>query len=145
MSRTKFLRNFWDTLKIKESIAVPDSSLYKYLTPRAIAEYAQPPTSVRMLTKTFIHDSLYNPNYGYFSKQVSILSPMDRGMDFSKMTDNSSFSKQLNQLYEDVAMADGRELPQIWHTPTELFKVTTFKIKLTIVAIRNQSNIIIIY
>lgn len=74
MKSTRLLRNYWDTFK-KDSVP-SDTSLYKYLSPRAIAEYDKPPTSVRMLTKTFIHDSLYNSSYGYFSKQVSIITKL---------------------------------------------------------------------
>jgi hypothetical protein len=31
-----------------------------------------PPTNARVLVRDFIHDSLYNPTYGYFSKQAYI-------------------------------------------------------------------------
>lgn len=50
---------------------IPDDlSSFTRLGQSEIELYTSPPVSVTMLTKTFIHDSLYNPNYGYFSKQV---------------------------------------------------------------------------
>ena len=70
-------------------------------------------------------DSLYNPNYGYFSKQVVIFSPGE-SFDFSKMRDELEFNHILGQRYTDFedkldAIAPN-ETRQLWHTPTELFR-----------------------
>ena len=46
---------------------------YPRLTARQMALRTTPPKESQMLVRDFIDDSLYNPNYGYFSKnQVSI-------------------------------------------------------------------------
>ena len=70
-------------------------------------------------------DSLYNPNYGYFSKQVVIFSPGDP-FDFNNMRDEPEFHKLLGQRYTDFEDALDSQTPndtrQLWHTPTELFR-----------------------
>lgn len=69
-------------------------------------------------------DSLYNPNYGYFAKQVVIFSP-GRPFDFNAFRDAPAFYSQLGQRYtefEDALDAERYdETRQLWHTPTELF------------------------
>lgn len=78
-----------------------------------------------MLTRDFIDDSLYNPNYGYFSKQAVIFSP-DTDFDFTELRDHLQFLNILGQMYKDIEN-DVDEVDevarQVWHTPTELFKV----------------------
>ncbi|KAG4306155.1 hypothetical protein PORY_000143 [Pneumocystis oryctolagi] len=84
-----------------------------------------PPRQVQMLVRDFIEDSLYNPFYGYYSKQACILS-MPTSFNFSKIKDNNSFHKELNKIYakyDETMVQDGiRHFKQLWHTPTELFK-----------------------
>jgi hypothetical protein len=69
-------------------------------------------------------DSLYNPNYGYFSKQVVIFSPGDP-FNFNAMASESEFFQQLSRRYTDFEDAlddqEPNDLRQLWHTPTELF------------------------
>ncbi|KAG5518911.1 hypothetical protein PMAC_002442 [Pneumocystis sp. 'macacae'] len=84
-----------------------------------------PPRQVQMLVRDFIEDSLYNPFYGYYSKQACILStPMP--FEFSKMKNNNSFYKELSRIYagcDKATTQEGIQYPkQLWHTPTELFK-----------------------
>jgi hypothetical protein len=70
-------------------------------------------------------DSLYNPNYGYFSKQAVIFSPGEP-FEFWKMKDEFEFQRQLGQRYtafEDALDAkEPNPTRQLWHTPTELFR-----------------------
>ncbi|THU86244.1 DUF185-domain-containing protein [Dendrothele bispora CBS 962.96] len=70
-----------------------------------------------MLARDFIEDSLYNPNYGYFSKSATIFDWSEEPLDFSKIRNNVEF---------DVVVADRYAAyeadKQLWHTPTELFK-----------------------
>ncbi|KAF2281172.1 DUF185-domain-containing protein [Westerdykella ornata] len=81
-----------------------------------------------MLMRDFIEDSLYNPNYGYFSRQVVIFSPGDP-FNFNAMASEHEFFQQLSRRYTDFEDAlDAQEpyqepddLRQLWHTPTELF------------------------
>ncbi len=72
-----------------------------------------------------IADSLYNPHYGYFAKQVVIFSP-GQPFDFNSMANEPEFHKQLGARYTDFEDALDAEVPnesrQLWHTPTELFR-----------------------
>ncbi|PIA14787.1 DUF185-domain-containing protein [Coemansia reversa NRRL 1564] len=77
-----------------------------------------------MLTRDFISDSLYNPAYGYFSKQALIFSPKE-GYNFAQFRDSADFLKTMGQQYEDIEreLDDVRSIPrQLWHTPTEILK-----------------------
>ncbi|CAO3637252.1 unnamed protein product [Cunninghamella echinulata] len=77
-----------------------------------------------MLVRDFIDDSLYNPHYGYFSKQAVIFSP-ETDFDFNDMRDHLEFMNILARMYRDIE-GDADEVDeiarQVWHTPTELFK-----------------------
>jgi hypothetical protein len=69
---------------------------------------------------------LYNPSYGYFSKQAVIFSPGEP-FDFTAMRDEIEFHAELGRRYTEFedALDDAEgENPtrQLWHTPTELFR-----------------------
>ena len=70
-------------------------------------------------------DSLYNPDYGYFSKQAVIFSP-GSPFDFAALRDEPAFYSLLGSRYsafEDSLDAIApNETRQLWHTPTELFR-----------------------
>ncbi|KAG0170752.1 hypothetical protein DFQ28_003140 [Apophysomyces sp. BC1034] len=97
---------------------------YPRTTAKGIAACTIPPTRKKMLVRDFIDDSLYNPNYGYFSKQAVIFSP-EKDFDFNAMRDHLEFMNILAHLYKDIE-SDVDEVDevarQVWHTPTELFK-----------------------
>ncbi|RCH93710.1 hypothetical protein CU097_013664, partial [Rhizopus azygosporus] len=97
---------------------------YPRLTAYDSAKCTSPPTRTQMLVRDFIDDSLYNPNYGYFSKQAVIFSP-EHDFDFNNMRDHLEFMNKVGQLYKDME-EDADEVDevarQVWHTPTELFK-----------------------
>ncbi|TVY84143.1 Protein arginine methyltransferase NDUFAF7-like mitochondrial protein [Lachnellula suecica] len=83
------------------------------------------PRRVKMLTRDFIEDSLYNPSYGYFSKQAVIFTPGEP-FDFNKLQDEPEFHKLLGQRYTELEDKLDAKRPndsrQLWHTPTELFR-----------------------
>ncbi|KAJ2547970.1 hypothetical protein GGH95_006524, partial [Coemansia sp. RSA 1836] len=97
----------------------------KRVTAEYCAErYTKPPRNVTMLTRDFIGDSLYNPSYGYFSKQALIFSPK-LGYDFAHFRDSADFLKTIGRQYEEIEreLDDIRSIPrQLWHTPTEILK-----------------------
>ncbi|KAL8714789.1 MAG: hypothetical protein Q9220_001302 [cf. Caloplaca sp. 1 TL-2023] len=74
--------------------------------------------------KMLMH-SLYNPNYGYFSKQATIFSPGEP-FEFNKIRDDLEFQKILGKRYtafeDELDEKDFNETRQLWHTPTELFR-----------------------
>ena len=70
-------------------------------------------------------DSLYNPNYGYFSKQVTIFNPGE-AFQFNAMANEAEFFKKLGirytQFEDELDTVSLDETRQLWHTPTELFR-----------------------
>ena len=101
---------------------------YALVNARALSQHDRQPRKVKMYTRDFIDDSLYNPSYGYFSKQAVILTP-DRDTPFSSFRDDAAFQNYLARTYaafEDGSVAGGGDSPtaprQVWQTPTEMFK-----------------------
>lgn len=98
-----------------------------------------------MLARDFIDDCLYNPHYGYFSTQAVIFDPDQvpgvgrkevpgaalrtraEGFDFASMRNSREFEDEIARRYGEFEAVDGvvGKGPgrQVWHTPTELFKV----------------------
>lgn len=72
-------------------------------------------------------DSLYNPHYGYFSKQVVIFSPGEP-FDFPSLRDEPAFYNDLGRRYTefeddlDSKLPEPNDTRQLWHTPTEMFR-----------------------
>lgn len=85
---------------------------------------SKPPLDVKMLVRDFIEDSLYNPNYGYFPRQATIFNAKDTTFEFSSFRDSVEFQEEVAAKYAAYG-ADKHDGPgrQLWHTPTELFKV----------------------
>lgn len=95
---------------------------YRRVTANDLEKSTSPPTEVRMLVRDFIEDSLYNPNYGYFPRQATIFTATDP-IKMDNLRDSVEFQEEVAKRYETFdtdAEGPGR---QVWHTPTELFKV----------------------
>ncbi|CAN6629302.1 hypothetical protein TRVA0_012S00826 [Trichomonascus vanleenenianus] len=104
------------------------------VTSKRLARNKDRPKHVRMLARDFMDDSLYNPNYGYFSKEVEIFSP-SKPFSYNDIANQDEFMYKWTAEYQQYgqeeieASSDGnsnlhRPLAsrQLWHTPTELFK-----------------------
>ncbi|PYH61267.1 amidase signature enzyme [Aspergillus niger CBS 101883] len=78
-----------------------------------------------MLTREFIDDSLYNHNYGYFSKHATIFRPGEP-FYFNEIEDGPAFYRMLGERYHEFEDQLDETNPdvarQLWHTPTELFR-----------------------
>lgn len=99
-----------------------DYSQFERVTAAQLARSKNVPKKVKMLVRDFIDDSLYNPHYGYFSKQAVIFSSKEP-IEFMSICDSRDLDNHIFTRYGDYrvdARGPGR---QVWHTPTELFKV----------------------
>ncbi|CAG8718026.1 7298_t:CDS:1, partial [Acaulospora colombiana] len=63
---------------------------YPRVTAQDLTAYKSPPQGVKMLVRDFIQDSLYNPNYGYFSKRAEIFSPVEP-INFNEIREAAEF------------------------------------------------------
>lgn len=105
-----------------DDVPDPQQANYRRVTANDLESRTEPPTEVKMLVRDFIEDSLYNPNYGYFPKQVTIFTSGET-MDFGKLRDSAEFENAVAQRYASYGLDVDGPGRQIWHTPTELFKV----------------------
>lgn len=131
-------------LKARDKELPPAVPLHQYrrYEARDLAELSSPPKCARMLVRDFIHDSLYNPTYGYFTKNAVIFNPEKSGiasgdssaknkLDWNNIKDEYEFHSILTGMYKayekeaESGAVDRMQgvSRQIWHTPAELFKV----------------------
>lgn len=101
----------------------PEHVAYKRVTANDLESCTEPPRRVRMLVRDFIEDSLYNPNYGYFPKQADIFTAVEP-IRFGKLRNLIEFEEVVAQKYAEYGPDGEGPGRQIWHTPTELFKVS---------------------
>ncbi|MCJ1270717.1 hypothetical protein MMC22_010614 [Lobaria immixta] len=102
-----------------------DFKRYPMVTADALRGRRERPKRVKMLIRDFIEDSLYNPSYGYFSKQAVIFTPGEP-FDFNSMANENQFHALLGQRYTEfedkLDVVSPNDTRQLWHTPTELFR-----------------------
>ncbi|KAF8315395.1 DUF185-domain-containing protein [Clavulina sp. PMI_390] len=103
-----------------------DTSKLKLLSASQLASYRSPPKGVKALVRDFIHDALYNPHYGYFSRRAVIFSPPEP-LPFRGIRNTAEFDNAVARIYAEISSS--QELmsrpsmdTQLWHTPVELFQ-----------------------
>ncbi|WFD38422.1 uncharacterized protein MJAP1_001375 [Malassezia japonica] len=87
----------------------PNEELQKFpfVTPAELEKYTTRPKSVRMLARDFVHDSLYNPTYGYFSRQAVLLpeektdgdTPLKGNFPFNDIKSETDFMRAVQLRY----------------------------------------------
>ncbi|KAI8854467.1 S-adenosyl-L-methionine-dependent methyltransferase [Chytridium lagenaria] len=115
---------YWDALykrnQAKDLIEKPVVSYARMDLP-ALMSTVEPPAQASMLARDFIHNSLYNPSYGYFSRNVMIFNSPE--IEFTSIRDMYHFWDHVADMYkkvDDQAVVT-QEARQLWHTPSELF------------------------
>nr|POF16785.1 protein arginine methyltransferase ndufaf7 like, mitochondrial [Quercus suber] len=102
-----------------------DFKKYPTVTADGLRGRRERPRRVKMLMRDFIEDSLYNPHYGYFSKNVTIFTP-GAPFDFNSIRDEPEYQRLLGERYtefeDELDKTELRDDRQLWHTPTELFR-----------------------
>lgn len=86
---------------------------FPLLTAKRAARSSERPRRARMLARDFIDDSLYNPTYGYFSKEVEIFQP-DQPFDYNHIKDIDEFMVRWTdeyKRYEDPEKAEAEAKP----------------------------------
>lgn len=84
----------------------PSSDHYAYplVNDEWLAKQTKRPKSVRMLARDFIHDSLYNPTYGYFSRHAVLLpdgQKHQRAYDFPAFANERAFMVAVEERYSE--------------------------------------------
>ena len=123
-SKTEDRINYNDRFSFSDA---PDSEHvnYKRVTANDLENEREPPRRVKMLVRDFIEDSLYNSHYGYFSKQATIFSALEP-IDFASVKNSTAFDAEVVKRYASYGEDGEGPGKQLWHTPTELFKVSLF-------------------
>jgi SAM-dependent MidA family methyltransferase len=93
--------------------------IVNYSTAIGASRLKQLPLKSRMSTRDFIHNSLYNPNYGYFSKNAKVFTPT-KPFNFNALKSTNDFTIKLTNMYS--LQETGKDDIQLWHTPSELFQ-----------------------
>ncbi|KAI9330952.1 S-adenosyl-L-methionine-dependent methyltransferase [Obelidium mucronatum] len=117
--------NYWDTLAKDDKPIQQTHTVHTVYSQASLAALQSPPTSARLSSRSFIHDALYNPNYGYFQKNALIFNVKEEtGFAFNSIKDNLEFMNKIAHLYSDFEKRGELDetVRQVWHTPTELFK-----------------------
>jgi SAM-dependent MidA family methyltransferase len=119
-----FKPTYWDKLYLRESTK---KTLTDRISPRSrmvhldeLMSLSELPSSTQIIARDFIHNSLYNPYYGYFSKEATVFSYPKKPMDFPALRNNDDFLQTLATQYQ--ILENKNDLMQIWHTPTEIFQ-----------------------
>ena len=105
-----------------DDVPNPEHVSYKRVTSNDLEAFKHPPRRVKMLVRDYIEDSLYNPHYGYFSKRATIVTS-PKHIDFGTLRDSVEFQEEVAKRYVSYGKDEPGPGKQLWHTPTEIFKV----------------------
>ncbi|CAE6413877.1 unnamed protein product [Rhizoctonia solani] len=123
-SRDRWNYNESSLFDVEDPSSLPYQTFRRVTAAHLAKQAKEPPRRLKMLSRDFIDDALYNPHYGYFPKQATIFTP-ETPFDFAQIPNSRAFHQAVAERYRDyvleagVGTGPGR---QVWHTPTELFK-----------------------
>lgn len=83
---------------------------YPLTSAEKLSKRGERPTGVKMLTSDFIDDSLYNPQYGYFSKEAVIFQP-DSPFDYNHLQGKDEFMSKWLEAYAKYDQENAPKLP----------------------------------
>ena len=136
---THVLRDYNRTTTYSYSLldeASPEVQSYPWISPTDLHRLRVPPKRAKMIAReypsflaltnaSFITDSLYNPNYGYFSKRACIFSPK-QPFQFTSLKSALAYDREVVKEIAEFDDSLEEEKPnstrQVFHTPTEVFK-----------------------
>ncbi|OWB62177.1 hypothetical protein B5S29_g3098 [[Candida] boidinii] len=72
---------------------------YPLTNSKKLSRRKERPISVKLLASDFIEDSLYNPNYGYFSKEAVIFHP-EKPFEYQKLQGQDEFMAKWLKAYD---------------------------------------------
>lgn len=107
-----FLSN--DTEQSKEALVA-----YPIKTSKDTYTYDIPPVASRMLVRDFIDDSLYNPQYGFYSKNNTFALS-----EYEEMEQEEDQIQYLRRVVKSRGRVHHHHIHQLRYTLTELFKVS---------------------
>lgn len=73
---------------------------FPLVTSKKLSRLSDRPRQVRMLAREFMEDSLYNPNYGYFSKEVEIFTP-SQPFEYGSISNVDEFMYEWTKEFKD--------------------------------------------
>ncbi|TPX54450.1 hypothetical protein SeMB42_g00270 [Synchytrium endobioticum] len=96
-------KGYWDRMATDQTNPIPrvPPSAYRRYTAFDLSQLTHPPRCAGMSVRDFIQDSLYNPNYGYFSKKALIFSPKE-DIHFNAFKNVQHFMNHLGDLYKEI-------------------------------------------
>lgn len=119
-SKKRQLVNYNDRFSFADT-PDPEHVKYKRVTANDLESEREPPRRVKMLVRDFIENSLYNPHYGYFSKQANIFAS-PQPIKFNSLRSSVEFQEVVARHYAGYGRGSSGPGVQLWHTPTEMFK-----------------------
>ncbi len=124
---------FLEVLGVKNPTGVSEAKntefdSLKLVTSRTLSRKKDRPKRVKMLTSDFIEDSLYHPDYGYFSKQVEIFHT-NKPFNYGDITDVDDFMSHWKNEYNIYAKDDKEPTPTSAVTSKNSKKTITSKRK----------------
>lgn len=64
--------------------------------------FAPSPPTPSLQVRDFIHDSLYNPRYGYFAAQAAPVGTLRAPIDFRRLQGHKHYLRTVQEVYQEL-------------------------------------------